>query len=75
MNASLYSLDRFTHFKIIAVAAIAAAVVLAVGKTAQLGSAAPSAAVSSPYESPSTSARLLPRPPVSQPESHGLVSV
>jgi len=36
MNSTIDHLDRSTHLKIVAVAIIAAALVLAIGKTAQL---------------------------------------
>ena len=63
MNASLYSLDRITHFKIVAVALIAAVAVFIVGKTAQIGGSGTGAAVSAPYESPAPPVPMTPLAP------------
>jgi len=56
MNSSFHGFDRTTHAKIVLVAAMAAALVLAIGKTAQLDGAASAAAAPQPH-------RLV-RPPV-----------
>jgi len=56
MNASIYSLDRATHFKIVLVAAVMVAAVTLVGKTAQFdriaASAAPTQTVAQPLLRP-----------------------
>ena len=78
MNASLYSLDRITHFKIIAIAMIAAIVVFTVGKTAQIGGSGSGAIMSAPYKSPAPPVSMppfTPRAPTPKPESQGTVSV
>ena len=46
MNSSMYNLDRATHLKVIVVAVTVAALVVAIGKSAQLNHAAPGLSVS-----------------------------
>lgn len=75
MNASLYNLDRITHFKILAIAAIAATFVFVIGEAAQLGGTAPGRAIAAPYMAPymapylapNLAPNLAPMPAVSMP--------
>lgn len=62
MNSSLYSLDRATHLKIVIIAAMAAAIVFAVGESARLH-----------RQTPTVSAPAVSAPTVSAPELHRLV--
>lgn len=65
MNSSFHSFDRGTHAKIVLVAAMAAALVLAIGKTAQFDRAAAAASAPQPHQlvrPPATSRERLPAP-------------
>lgn len=65
MNSSFHSFDRTTHAKIVLVAAMAAALVLAIGKTAQFERTAPAASAPQPHRlvrPPAPSRERLPAP-------------
>jgi len=65
MNSSFHGFDRTTHAKIVLVAAMAAALVLAIGKTAQFDGAAPAASAPQPHRlvRPPAQSRERSRPP------------
>ena len=77
MNATLYSLDRPTHMKIVMVAAIAAALVFAIGKTAQFDHAAPGRAISVPVQAPRPAApsRAVPKRLAPKPDGYAVQTV
>jgi len=52
MNSSIYGLDRTTHFKIVAVAALTAAIFLVVGKSARLDPARPPVSTPATFQMP-----------------------
>jgi hypothetical protein len=49
MNCSLYSLDRTTHLKIVVVAAMAAALVICIGKNSMFGAPEPALPAAEPH--------------------------